>query len=445
MALNPLIALQVKTPAELQSDVMGNAAKQQAIDSSRQQMQQSQQLQPYKMQEAQQTLDSNKLTQLKQKNDLVGQLLSGVNDQASYDSAKQQAAQYGLPIDHLPPQYDPGIVKNLQMRAMGMDKYLTLQLQQQGAQETQRHNLATENNNRMKITGGMGMTNVDPETGDVTNVQSPGFGFQAQAYPPVVFKNMANEDSKRRVAGEANRPIANNVLNILDTLEPNLDKFTTGAGGDIRLNAEKAAKYLSGGTMYDQTATAGNDIEKSTNDLANELGKFQHMPGNRGSVLGLQTILASKPGVTQDPQTNRNIIAGLRAKATDALLSDELQQQYRQASPYKITDSNVDKLDDALKDIYPLYTVDKKTNQVSFNADNADKIRDSMSDAIANPQKYMQMAKQAKNSGGQNHETNLSSNNSVPPADQRKLGQVYQTPKGSMKWMGNGWLPVGDQ
>lgn len=29
----------------------------------------------------------------------------------------------------------------------------------------------------------------------------------------------------------------------------------------------------------------------------------------------------------------------------------------------------------------------------------------------------------------------------APPPEQRKLGQVYSTPQGNMKWMGNGWLP----
>lgn len=30
----------------------------------------------------------------------------------------------------------------------------------------------------------------------------------------------------------------------------------------------------------------------------------------------------------------------------------------------------------------------------------------------------------------------------VPPVEQRKAGQVYNTPRGPMKWVGNGWEPV---
>lgn len=58
-------------------------------------------------------------------NDTAMQLLGGVNDQASYDRAKEQAkaiyAQNGADpsvIDKLPPEYSPEVVKSLQMQGM---------------------------------------------------------------------------------------------------------------------------------------------------------------------------------------------------------------------------------------------------------------------------------------------------------------------------------------
>lgn len=50
---------------------------------------------------------------------LTGQLLGGVKDQPSYDSARAQLIKAGLFDDkHLPQQFDPGFVQNLQVRSL---------------------------------------------------------------------------------------------------------------------------------------------------------------------------------------------------------------------------------------------------------------------------------------------------------------------------------------
>ncbi len=112
----------------------------------------------------------------------------------------------------------------------------------------------------------------------------------------------------------------------------------------------------------------------------------------RGSVLGLQTMLASKPGVSQPPQTNKNIVAGLRAKVIDYQLSTELAQRYREASPLKVTDANTMMLDNALKTIFPIESVDPNTGDTVFNKENAIKIRQAIPDAISNPKAYIERA-----------------------------------------------------
>lgn len=243
--------------------------------------------------------------------------------------------------------------------------------------------------NHGQVPNGTGVPNIDPETGDITSASNQSsFGFDTSNIPPKVFSSMAAEDSKRRQADISNLPITGNVNRILDQLEPNLEKFPSG--GSFKGNELWVAKNLHPSGDF---STSGANIDKGTNDLATELNKFQYIPGMRGSVLGLQTILASKPGVEQPPQTNKNIISSLRAKVNDYALTGELAQQYREASPLKITDQNTYKLDDALKSIYPLETVDKKTGNVTYNADNVDKIRQAIPDAIANPKKYFALAR----------------------------------------------------
>lgn len=238
-----------------------------------------------------------------------------------------------------------------------------------------------------------GMPSVDPETGDIiqgnigAQAKANGYGFPVQQIPPTVFHAMSQEDSKRKQLENANFPVANNVNRILDQLEPNLSNFQTGS-------MAPGVRAIAGKFLGTDSGTAAANIEKGTNDLATELNKFQYMPGQRGSVLGLQTILASKPGIQQPQQTNMNIVNGLRAKVNDYTLSGELNEQYREASPYKITDSNTQELDRALKTIYPLETINPKTGSVAYNKDNEQKIRAAIPDAISNPSKYFALAKQ---------------------------------------------------
>lgn len=215
------------------------------------------------------------------------------------------------------------------------------------------------------------------------------FGFNLSGTTDPVYKGMVENDKKQIFAAQNNVPIAHNVLQILDQIEPNLKNFNTGFAGDARLMGDKALSYFD---MNNQEATAGANIDKGTNELATELGKFQYIPGMRGSVQALQTILASKPGVNQPAPTNANILSSIRAKVTDYQLSSELAQRYREASPLKVTDSNTGMLDNALKTIFPIESIDQKTGATTFNKDNAMKIRQYMQDAIANPKLYIEHA-----------------------------------------------------
>jgi hypothetical protein len=241
--------------------------------------------------------------------------------------------------------------------------------------------------------------NVDPDSGDITVGsgavapvdKSQGFGFDIPPANKMVMAKLAAEDSKQRQAYMSNRPIAHNILDYLDNLEPNLDKFPTGGYGKGLLAS--AAQTVAPDSQW---AKASGNIDKDTFGLATELGKFQYVPGMRGSVLGLQTILASKPGLGQVQAVNQNIVNDIRGRVTDYLTGQELAQKYRQLSPNQVTDQNTYTLDDALKSIYPLTTTDPKTGEVTFHKENVPLLRQAMDDAIANPQKYLQAAEQGK-------------------------------------------------
>ncbi|QEL19343.1 hypothetical protein [Limnoglobus roseus] len=229
--------------------------------------------------------------------------------------------------------------------------------------------------------------------------QPPAFGFSPVGLDPMARKKQMDTDAKRLQAYQNNKQKAENALRALDTMEPNLDNFRTGSGGDFRMNLDKAADAFLPGDGFKASADAANNIDKSSNDLVTELQGFQYVPGQRGSVLGLRTLLASKPGVGQQVETNKNIVGGLRSKLNNYLLSEELAQQYKEANPFKLIDSNAEKLDDALKALYPLETIDQKSGKVTFHPESVERIRAAIPDAIANPQKYLQAVQQQGNTG----------------------------------------------
>lgn len=85
-------------------------------------------------------------------NDYSLQLLGGVHDQTTYDQARAQAKamydQYGQGqhFPELPPVYDPGTVRQLQMRSLSAKEQLQAAADEAKAAEAARHNRATEGN-----------------------------------------------------------------------------------------------------------------------------------------------------------------------------------------------------------------------------------------------------------------------------------------------------------
>lgn len=78
--------------------------------------------------------DALKWNQIKQKNEMTGQLLNGVQDQASYDMAKAQAQKYGMDVSQLPPQYDPNFINQAKQQVLTVQQQLANQFQKEQAE-----------------------------------------------------------------------------------------------------------------------------------------------------------------------------------------------------------------------------------------------------------------------------------------------------------------------
>lgn len=80
--------------------------------------------------------------------EFIGQLMSGVSDQSTYDAARQRAGERLGPaaMANIPAVYDPVAIARNQQQAMSVKDQMEQRLKALTAGETQRHNLATENN-----------------------------------------------------------------------------------------------------------------------------------------------------------------------------------------------------------------------------------------------------------------------------------------------------------
>lgn len=87
-----------------------------------------------------------KIEQALQQFDVVGRLMGGVRDQATYDAARQQAAALLGPdaAARIPAVYDPATVEQNRIKALSIQEQLQARHRELTLAETKRHNLATE-------------------------------------------------------------------------------------------------------------------------------------------------------------------------------------------------------------------------------------------------------------------------------------------------------------
>ncbi|WP_455154181.1 hypothetical protein [Cupriavidus campinensis] len=83
-------------------------------------------------QKAQREADKARLESVMQNVALQGQLLGGVTDQATYDQARQHAAENGVDVSKLPPTYDPNMVSQLRARALTAAQQVEQEWKQKG-------------------------------------------------------------------------------------------------------------------------------------------------------------------------------------------------------------------------------------------------------------------------------------------------------------------------
>lgn len=176
--------------------------------------------------------ENARLSQAKTQLELVGRLLGGVRDEGSYQSARAQAQQLGIPMDGVPERFDPAWVQQQLQQTLTYQQQLENQIKREGLGiQRERLDLDRTAPRGQVVDTAQGVMIVDPRSG----VARPAVGANSQ---PVLGERAAQaseRDRKRNVeAIEARQAVENSATN-LDRLafeaaailnDPALEKIT---------------------------------------------------------------------------------------------------------------------------------------------------------------------------------------------------------------------------
>jgi hypothetical protein len=204
-----------------------------------------------------------------QKFEVVGQVMSGVRDQATYDLARQQLAQtFGPDIaQNMPPTYDPAVIEQNKVKAMSVKDQMTQRLQQIQQEETIRHNRAGEGltasgqslTRRGQDITMRGQDMTDARTRDLTQVTKENAAAQR--------KEVANEKAVTKFSDTLQKEGIPDIEAALGAAESIFAKYTdpkTGKLGDVPgVGAVKNA-------LPDWAVSSeGKDVRESLSAVAN--------------------------------------------------------------------------------------------------------------------------------------------------------------------------------
>ncbi|WP_186276384.1 hypothetical protein [Burkholderia gladioli] len=220
----------------------------------------------------------------------IGQVLAGVNDQASYDRALQYGrGTYGdSVVASLPSQYDPAVVNQLRSQTQTVKEQIDQQLAQLQFDETKRHNLAGE----ASTIRGQDMT---------AETAARQQNLRALEYDPKTgaIINKANGQAIQAVGADG-KPLASAVGNLTG------EQSNAVAFGARALDAQNTLRGLE---------AAGTTNTNVVNRVAGSI------PGVGGSLGSITNFLNSDQQQSYD-QAKRNFISAVLRKESGAAIAD---------------------------------------------------------------------------------------------------------------------------
>lgn len=209
------------------------------------------------------------LTQAKSQLDMIGQLLGGVTDENSYQSARMRAQQMGIPIDGVPDRYDPAWVNQTRQQTISAQQQLENYYRQAGI-DIQRKKLEGPVGQPFEAVGPNGSPALVQRYGDGS--LRPVEGFSPK--PRTGFTVQTNPDGTTTIVqgGGGGLPV-----NALKSEQEDLEAIGSLAGLNADLGAvlgQLQSGELSLGPISNMWGTAKNAVGFSDQDSRN-LASFQ--------------------------------------------------------------------------------------------------------------------------------------------------------------------------
>ena len=273
----------------------------------------------------------------------IGQELSGVRDQASFDVAKARVAQTLGPqwLQGVPDQYDPQWVQAQQQRALGMKDKIDLQLKQGEFEETKRHNQASEGIQREGLANKGPLAILQGADGATTVIGGPnGVGPNVTTQLGIAQGNAAQGKKFGEKAGEYfgaqygeilkggdDALLDNARLSRLDQLLTNVEtgKFK-GTTNELKRAAKAAGMDLESLGITDDVAPieAAKVLSGQLTIDATKIAKLT--PVSNADMAYMQTL---QPGIETTPEGRKLMIQTRKA------INDRQIEMQRQATKYR--------------------------------------------------------------------------------------------------------------
>ncbi|WP_186055696.1 hypothetical protein [Burkholderia gladioli] len=236
----------------------------------------------------------------------IGQVLAGVNDQASYDRALQYGrGTYGdSVVASLPSQYDPAVVNQLRSQTQTVKEQIDQQLAQLQFDETKRHNLAGE----ASTIRGQDMT---------AETAARQQNLRALEYDPKTgaIINKANGQAIQAVGADG-KPLASAIGNLTG------EQSNAVAFGARALDAQNTLRGLeaAGTTNGGRFAATVGSIPVVGGMLSSAAQSTAGIPGPLGSFA--QATIAPNNQQQSYDQAKRNFISAVLRKESGAAIAE---------------------------------------------------------------------------------------------------------------------------
>lgn len=250
----------------------------------------------------QREMEKEKLTSIKSQMELIGQVAGAAKDQASYTQGLSILKNAGVDISQIPPQYDPGYVKQAMMQAMDVTKQLAEVWKQkefdrdgEKFDETKRHNRATEG----LTVRGQNMTDVRAREANQNGKAPAGYrwsadGSRLEAIPGgPAEKDKAGTEGERTAAGyglrmqEAERIIGSVAKKDPESQKPGAIEAVTGPGVIANITSNSTRQqyrqaqedWVRAKLRKESGAVIGED------EMKREISTYFPQPGDRPDVI----------------------------------------------------------------------------------------------------------------------------------------------------------------